>query len=157
MIENKKGVSMIVSTMIIILLVIVAVGILWFAARGIFEGGANQLEMGQKCMDANLQTTVNCVHTTPVVNPVDWESLCTARIERKPGGEDIGGVKLIYTNGTSNMEDPAEGNIATLGILSRPVFDTELQNVTKLEVWIYFEDETGRELLCSGPTSTVNI
>ena len=94
MIENKKGVSMIISTMIIILLVVVAVGLLWFAARGIFQGGADQLTRSQKCIDVNLDTSVNCVQrATPVVTPVDWESNCTTRIKRNPGGEEFGGSK----------------------------------------------------------------
>jgi len=149
---------MIVSTMVIILLVIVAVGILWFAARGIFEGGADQLAMGQKCIDVSLRTTSKCwSDVIPTVLPADWNSNCTTRIERKPGGEDIGGLKLIYTNGISNIEDTYEGNIPVLGIQTQTEFQTTLPNVTKLEVWIYFEDDSGGEALCSGPVNTISL
>ena len=37
MIDNKRGISMIVSTLLIVLLVIVAIGIIWGVFRGVFR------------------------------------------------------------------------------------------------------------------------
>ena len=39
MFSNKKGLSTVVTTLIIILLVLVAIGIVWVVIRGVIESG----------------------------------------------------------------------------------------------------------------------
>ncbi len=52
---NKKGVSAIVATLIIILLVIVSAGIVWVAIRNIISEGAEGIELGSFFLDLQIQ------------------------------------------------------------------------------------------------------
>jgi len=165
MLANKKGVSMIVSTMIIILLVIVAVGIIWFVARGTLEGGSQQFALGSKCLSVDIEASASCKDVVGTT----YDGNCTARLERKPGGEAIGGVRLIFTSvdGSENFIEDVVGDITefqikTVGTDAEPInvsFSSVLTygNVSKMEVMAYFLDESGNPQLCSGATATVNF
>ena len=156
---NKKGVSMIVSTMIIILLIIVAVGILWFVVSGAIKGSGGQFALGQKCIEINLEVNARCIANSST----DYSSNCTAKLERRPGGEDFEGLKLIFYNETQNEIVDVSGNIKELGIKTEGEITTSpiplngMENVTKLEVTAYFKDDSGREQLCSGAVAIVNF
>jgi len=146
MIGNKKGISMIVSTMIIILLVIVAVGILWFAARGIFEGGGEQLALSSKCLAVDMKASGSCNATS-----------CNATLERRAGGEAFGGVKLVVSSAAANVIVEQAGNVAPLEKTTITNAITDLADPTKMEIVVYFEDDAGAEQLCAGPVATVTL
>ena len=55
--KNKRGLSAIVATLLIILLTLVAVGIIWFAVRNIVQGGADQIEASAKCTAVDISAT----------------------------------------------------------------------------------------------------
>ena len=147
MIENKKGISMIVSTMIIILLVIVAVGIIWFAARGVFEGGSEQLSLSSKCLAVDLKASGSC----------DAAGICTVALERRAGGENFAGFKVVVENSTSNNITDYVGNIAALEKSIDAGFATGVLDATKMDIIVYFTDDAGAEQLCAGPVATVTI
>ena len=169
MIENKKGMSMIVITMIIILLVIVAVGILWFVVRGALTGGTEQFSLGSKCLSVDIEASASCNNATVAV-PQNYFGNCTVRLERKPGGDDIGGVNLIFTNVArdANFIHDVSGNLAefeikTEGTDALPInvsFNDAVayvEDVGKMEVIPYFLDDSGNKQLCSGATATINF
>jgi len=93
---NKKGLSAVVTTLIIMLLVLVAVGIVWVVIRSVIEGGGGQVEAKAKCIGVDLQ----------IVSAADCNSgatSCNVTVERNPGGGDIAGVKLIVTDGVTSL------------------------------------------------------
>ena len=55
--ENKRGLSNVVSTLLIILLVLLAVGIIWSVTRGVLESGSQQFASGARCLQVNLELT----------------------------------------------------------------------------------------------------
>ena len=57
MIKQKKGLSTVVTTLIIILLVLVAVGIIWIVVRGVIEGGTKEIDYGVKCLKTDVRAT----------------------------------------------------------------------------------------------------
>jgi hypothetical protein len=83
MLYNKKGLSTVVTTLIIILLVLVAVGIIWIVVRGVIEQGADQVDVSSACplIDVRIIGNGTCTSTT-----------CTVNLERKAGGDTFGGV-----------------------------------------------------------------
>jgi len=52
--NHKKGLSTIVATLVIILLVLVAVGIVWVVVRNVIERGTNQVDINAKCIGAEV-------------------------------------------------------------------------------------------------------
>src|SRR5512137_2593316 len=86
--NNKKGLSTIVATLLIILLTLVAVGIIWIVVRNVVQGGADQVDIDSKCLSASVEATkVTNVSTAYQVT-----------ITRNGGEDALGGVKLVFTD-----------------------------------------------------------
>jgi flagellin-like protein len=119
-ISNKKGISAIVATVLIILITVAAVTIIWAA---IIPMVSNQLEKGTQCLDATQQITLpNAGYT------------CTdaagTYFQLKRGGNDAGIMDIIvsvtFENGTSisySLEDASSGLLyadGTTAVTSMP-------------------------------------
>ena len=88
--NNKKGLSDVVTTLIIILLVIVAVGILWVALRGLITKGTTQINNADFTTDLQIQrVTVN-------PNSVDVK----VKLDQ---GTKIDGVLISISDGTNSQ------------------------------------------------------
>ena len=96
MINNKKGLSAIIVTLIMILLVIVAAGLIWVVIRNVVSESTEQISTGTACLNVNVGATKVTNDTTGLIYYVT--------LTRGASGEDIGGVNLILTNasGTSS-------------------------------------------------------
>ena len=131
---------MVITTLILILLVLVAVGIVWVVVKKVIEDGAEQIDLSTKCLDIDVKATkVECVL-----------SVCNATITRRSGGEDIAGIKLIFSEsgGENNFIHSVPGNIVSLASKTETDIDTGLTTPNKVEVVVYFEDDSGKEQLC---------
>jgi hypothetical protein len=143
MIQNKKGLSDIVVTLIIIVLALVAIGGVWFVVRNVLNTGGQGVDLGAKCLNANLEIQkVNCA--TPAA--------CTATLG-KTGSEVITGVKFVFKDaaGTSGTGMPLtqSGDVPNLAGKSYTALDSGLTAPKTLEVTPYFTDASGKEQLCS--------
>jgi len=145
--ENNKGLSTIVATLLIILLVLVAVGIVWVVVRNVVQRGSEQIDINAMCIEAQVSATkVN--ETSP--------ALFNVTLSRTGGNTEIGGVKLIFENenSTSNFIQDIPGNIPTLSTKTVnviiPVVD--LDNPNQVSVVVYFLDDSGNEQLCQAIT-----
>jgi len=63
--SNKKGLSTIVATLLIILLTLVAVGIIWVVIRGVVRDSTDQVDIDSKCLAASVEATRVVLDTTP--------------------------------------------------------------------------------------------
>lgn len=150
MIGDKRGLSTIVVTLIIILLSLVAVGIVWVVVKNIVVGGGAGVEVGSKCLNVDVAATkVNC--SNGAVN-----KMCDVTFARTGTGSDaIGGVKLVFKNSTSGVSSSlvtVPGDIAQLVGKKQTGIDTNMTNangVNSLDVSVYFKDTSGNEQLCS--------
>jgi hypothetical protein len=145
MMRNTKGLSTIVATLIIILLVLVAVGIIWVVVRNVIEGGASQIQ--------GLSVDVQ---PTKVICMVDAgqegnNGTCDVTYERRAGGDEIGGIKLVLKDsaGDTNYIHDVSGNINPLATQTEVNVNTGIVNVSHVEAVVYFLDESGNEVLCT--------
>lgn len=142
--ENKKAMSDVVTTLIIILLAIVAIGIIWMVVKNILEGSAEQVDLGSKCKDVELQAT-------KLENTTDDGTSYKLTISRTGAGEEIGGVKVVFFNDTANSEvldfgeviSPLETATKTLTLTSKVI------GANKVEMTAFFVSDLGEEQLCS--------
>jgi flagellin-like protein len=141
---NKKGISTIVVTIILIVFVLVAAGIVWVIIQNILESGTSDIGLGVSCLKINLVATkMICSGET-----------CNVTINRKAGGKDIEGVKLIFSNSDSgNVGTTVEdfpGNILELGTITTSGMAHGLtgEQPDTVEVAVYFIDEGEREQIC---------
>ena len=143
MIENKKGLSAIIGTLLIILLVIVAVGIIWVVIRGTLEGGVEDLDIGAKCLDSSIKiSAVSCQNY-----------YCNVTVQRETGADVIDGVRVIVSDGSASNSTNTDGDVIALGIntynVSWPAAQA-LGAITSAEASIYFTNSAGEDQLCSG-------
>lgn len=145
--ENKKGLSTIVVTLIIILLSLVAVGVVWGVVNNLIKSGSEGVDVNSKCLNINIEATaVDC----------DVGYLCDVTMTRT-GTMDvaIAGVKLVFKNATS--EDSSAlitigGNIETL--VGKKVLDqVSIATADTVEITPYFVDASGKEQICSQSSS----
>lgn len=145
--ENKRGLSAIVATLIIILLVLVAVGIIWVVVRNLIQEGAEQIDVSTKCIAVDVRA----------VGVVESAGNYSVTLRRFAGGETIGGVKIALFSETDNSGVLGGFNESTtlLGELETKTdtFTTTVIGANRLEFTIYFLDESGNERLCSQTSS----
>ena len=143
--ENKRGLSAIVATLIIILLVLVAVGIIWVVVRNLLQEGAEQIDISTKCIAVDLRA----VSVVPVVGSPESYFVT---LRRTAGGEAIGGIKIVLFNETANS-----GVLNFTALLEletkTETFAAGVTNANKLEYTAYFEDTSGNERLCAQTNS----
>jgi len=87
---DKRGLSGVVTTLIIILLSLVAVVTIWVVIRNIVESGSEQIQLGQYTVDLDLQKAVSIPAGTQVT------------LTRKPGQGAMNGLKFIVSDGVNS-------------------------------------------------------
>lgn len=148
--NNKKGLSTIVATLLIILLTLVAVGIIWIVVRNVVQGGADQVEIDAMCLEANVEAT-----------RVDYAAPATTMVTvyRNGGDDPLAGIKLVFTesDGSENLVedwplDDVAPNDPLDALEAREIGPFDLSGMTdptKVSVVVYFKDSSGNEQLCS--------
>ncbi len=148
--KNTKGISSIIATLILLLLTIVLVGIVWAVVSGIVKTSTEGATSGAQCFNSDVDVTAaSCASATGV---------CSATVQRTLGTDVLGGVRLVFSNstGASNFTD-VEGNIATLGSTHLTDAAMGIQNVSKINVAIYFTDTAGVKSVCGGAEEFTTI
>lgn len=149
--KNKKGLSAVVITLIIVLLSVGAIVLVWYVVGNIVKGGTTDIEMSNKCLNTKLEITrINCTDGTE-------NKICDVGVMRM-GTEtsSIGGVKLVFRNQISDVSSSSaitvEGNIEPLVGKKVTGVDTLVSNaegINRVEATVFFLDaKTGRELMC---------
>ncbi len=153
--RDKKGLSDIVITLIIVVVALIAIVIVWAVVSNLIKGGAQSAGLAAKCLNSNVDATkVVCFDGTA-------DKICNVTLLRS-GTETsaIGGVKLVFKNEASGAISSAAvdvaGNIAPLVGKTQENVDTGIliaNGVNKIEVTVYFEDASGNQQLCTQPSS----
>ena len=145
MVQNKRGMSAIVTTLIIILLVIVSVTMIWYVVKNVLTKGSGQIGLGAKCLNTEVVATkVLCTET----------GTCNVTYTRKSGDDEIGGIKLLFTNdlGEKNFPYEINGSMNTLDVKTKKNINTGISNCSKVNIAVYYLDASGDKQLCSeGP------
>jgi flagellin-like protein len=93
--QNKKGISEVVTTVLIVLLTIVAIAILWGFLQPLFTKSGVKVQMAEQCLSVSLEVTscVNNAATGPTNVSVKRTGAATLKevkvILTKPNGETV--------------------------------------------------------------------
>ncbi len=99
---DRKGLSEVVTTLIIILLVLVAIGIVWVVVSNILSSGTQQIGLEQFSIDINfVKASIN-------------GNVVTLTVKRAAGAGNVTGVKFIISDGSNSEEFTKTGNINEL-------------------------------------------
>lgn len=88
---DKRGLSAVVTTLIIILLVIVSIGIIWVVIRNIITEGAGDISFDKFTLDLSIKSAY-----------IDGSDIKVG-VRRSPGGGDITGIKFVFFNGRESI------------------------------------------------------
>ena len=139
---NKKELSNIITVLLFIVLALVAVGAIWTVVNNIIESGTEDINLKSKCLEVDVEL---------VKSECTGPGVCNVTVTRNPGGDEIGGIKLILTNdlGETNYVYDVSGDIAFLETKTEFDIITGIANVSNVKITPYFKDEIGNEQLCS--------
>jgi hypothetical protein len=153
--NNKRGLSDIVVTLIIVLLSMVAIGLVWFVVNNLLQSGTAGVETSAKCLNTNIAVKqANCVNGTT-------NQICNVTLSRTGTEDDeLGGVKIIFADSATEVASSSlidvPGNVAPLVGKKISNLDSLVANVNSvdiLEVTPYFTDDSGNQQLCSQTTT----
>jgi flagellin-like protein len=149
--RNKKAMSEIVTTVIMVVLALVAVAVIWQIINNLIGEKGAQISVTQKCLDVklNVQSVTGC----------STGDGCTISVKRAAGGEDFDGLKVVLKNSANSSKViSVDGNIGELetasinaALISGDAFDSASAN--KVEVTAFFVDESGQEQICPSTTA----
>ena len=140
MLNNKKGISTIVTVIILVALVLVVIGIFWSTAIGVVEKQTENVDLAQKCLGINFKITdVTCDTTT-----------CDVSLERSLGssGDPVDGISISVSDGTTE----ATGSTGDISI-SRTVSITTGITATEASARTFFNDSAGDPQYCASIAS----
>jgi len=144
--KNVRGLSTVVTTLIIILLVLVAVGIIWGVVNNLLNKSSSTIEASTACFDLDVKAT------KVILDPAgagDDDYIIT--LKRSSGGDNnLVYAKLILSSaaGTGELLDFDIGMLPLESKTSLPYPDYSVFNATKIEVTAYYLDDSGSEQLC---------
>ncbi len=144
--RNKKGLSEIVTTMIIILLSIVAIGIIWVVVRNVINTGTQQVDISSKCLAVSL-SAVSVNESPPGIYAVT--------LKRDAGGSVLGGIKISVFNSTGSSGVMDFGTLAELQTKTVSMNTSNATQVVgghKIEYTPFFLDASGNTQLCGQAT-----
>jgi len=149
MIGDKRGLSTIIVTLIIIGISLISVGIVWVVVRNLIGSQTGTIEITSKCLNTYVDATaINC---TSVGTNVP-SRICDVSFMRTGAGSDvIGGIKLVFRNTTAQTSSnliTVSGNIEPLVGLRKTGINTTLGGVNKLETTVFFTDDSGNGQTC---------
>ena len=151
---NKKGLSDIIATLLIILLTLVAVGIIWVVIRNVVQGGADTIDLSSKCIAVELNAVTVSETSSGIYN---------VTLKRSADSEGDIGVKVNVFSGSASssgvLDFGAFGDLDSLGTITRTIDTNVVTTVTggnKVEFTAFFQDSSGNDQLCS-QTNTFNF
>ncbi|MFA5070861.1 MAG: hypothetical protein WC511_00645 [Candidatus Pacearchaeota archaeon] len=152
--KNKRGLSDIVITLIIVLLSMVAIGLVWFVVNNLLQSGTSGIETSAKCLNVNIEVKqANCVNGTT-------NQICNVTLSRTGTEDDeLGGIKIIFADSVVEVASSSlidvPGNVAPLvgKKISVDSLVVNANSIDMLEVTPYFTDDSGNPQLCSQTTT----
>ena len=139
--KNRRGISSIIATLILILLTIVLIGIVWVVVSGIVTTSTKQINSGAQCSGSAVQiTAASCTQTG---------GDCNVSIQRTLGSDTIGGVRVVFVNAAGNSSyNDTVGNVQTLGYANVQDWQPNVSNVSEIDAAVYFTDAAGTKNPC---------
>lgn len=133
---NKKGLSTIVATLLVILLTLVAVGIIWMVLRNMIQDNAEEISFGKFTVDLDI-THARIINDTSI----------NTTVKRNPGEGEIYGILFIVYDVTNS--ELKRYNISLAELQERRfnlmLSDLNTTNVQKLSIAPIFRLESGKE------------
>lgn len=153
MFKEKRGISAIVATLIIILLAIVAFAIVATVVQNQVENSAQEFNLQEKCLDVGIEATK--------VKNVSGSGNYSVTLDRDAGGEAIDGVRLVFEDQAreNSRSENIDEEIAPVSKFTAQIDIDKSFKPATIQVIPYFNKENGEKYLCQniGDTREITI
>ena len=105
MINNKKGISDVVTTVLIILLVLAAIVIVWSFIRPTLQRGGENIDVSSRCLDLTA-TVVSCAEQPLLAGERNYDVV--VRNDNSVATK----LKVVFTNSSTTYTKDSAGEIA---------------------------------------------
>ncbi|MGD9276719.1 MAG: hypothetical protein PVJ67_06105 [Candidatus Pacearchaeota archaeon] len=134
----KKGLSTVVTTLIIILLVLIAIGIVWIIIANLVNEGSEQIFLDKFTTNLNIKN----VAVDNLTNSVN------INVKRNVGKGDLKGIKFIFNDG-QNSE--VVENFTTINELEEKKFhfilnDLNIEDIQTISIAPVYKSKSGKEI-----------
>ena len=144
--ESKKALSTVVTTLMIIVLVLVAIAVIWAVVNNVLKKGTGDIDLNAKCLNADLK--FENVTLIPDPRGIGIIVLSNSRGETVDGflinlypTLPVGGGSMLITNDTLRQIKPFEGTTVFIDLPGTTI-------ISKVELYPYFLDANGEKFAC---------
>jgi len=143
--KNNRGLSTVVTTLIIILLVLVAVGIIWGVVSNLIDKSSGTIEASAECFDLDLKATSVLNNTSPANISYD------VTLKRSAAGtaNDVYAKVVLSKSGVEGSILDFNEGLAPLESATLSFADVGVSLPDKAVVTAYYLDDAGAETLCT--------
>ncbi len=120
--KNRRGLSTIVMSLLLILLGLVAVGIFWVVVRNVVQGGAEEVDLGRLTLSLGIESV-----------KADGGNI-DVMVKRNPGAGQISGIKFIFNDGESSKSIEREISLDELDAKKFTFSQEELEDLTYYDI-----------------------
>lgn len=133
---NKRGLSAVIATLVIILLALVSTGIVWVVVKGIISGGAEGISLGGFTKDLVIKSVQV------------GENNVSIDIKRDSTEGNLIRIKFVFENGTNSeiIEKEVSIEILEQKTIIFNNYELSLTNITKISVAPIYLSESGEEI-----------
>jgi hypothetical protein len=131
---NKRGLSTIVTSVILILLVLVVIGVVWVVINNVVKSGSEEIELGRLTVGLDIDNAY--VQGNNVI----------VQVTRDSGSGNFGGVKFIFSN--ESLSESAEEVFLLEQLDSRtftfPLTELDGETIEKVSIALFYESDSGK-------------
>lgn len=134
--HNKRGMSEVVTTLIIILLVIVSIGIVWVVVKNILDKGKDEITLTGLTLDLEI--------TKAVVE----DEILSVTVKRNPGEGDLIGINFVISDGDNSVVVTRDTTLSELGVqtFTFTLSTLAVGEITSISIAPIFETSSGKEI-----------
>ena len=137
--KNRRGLSAVVTTLIIILLALVAIGTLWAVVGSLISEGTGDIGLEQFTLDLSIKNAY--------IDTADLDNI-KVRVRRNVGSGEITGIRFIFFNGVDSIAVSKETSLTELGEQTFSFTPIELEDINEgdsVSIAPLFESGSGKE------------
>jgi len=137
---KKRGMSAVVTTLIIILLAIVAIGIVWVVVKNIINQGKDEITLTGLTLDLEIMKA----------SYDNDAGILSVTVKRNPGDGNLVGINFVIGNEDNSVVVTRDTTLAELGVKTF-TFDENsdligIEEITSISVAPIFESPSGKEV-----------
>lgn len=140
--KYKKGLSDVVTTVVIIALALVAITVVWMVVQGLISSNSDTIDLQQKCLQVGIE-----VSATNTSN--DW----IISVKRISGSAELDSIRVYAYNDSTSSTKTINGNIKVGEMKSADKIT--MTGVKRVAAVASFKDEQGNIFDCSPPVEKV--